>query len=222
MKSTSRQPFTIVDLVRSSWRTLLAAPGLILGTTALYVAFLIKYPVLSTGALNFFGLGVIASVAVLSVIVTGVLSVILLAGLIKIFLMHHDGHKPTGAELFRHRRLFWNFLFTEVMVALIVMIGLIFFIVPGLILAIKLNFAGYISVDKEVGPSDAIAESWRITRDRKWLVLKLILAIAVINIVASLANVGGLLVSIALTLMIQLSAYRLLEKHADHRAVFPI
>ena len=222
MKSTQAQPFKIMELVRSSWRALLASPGLLVGTTALYVAFIIKYPGFNSGLAQYHSLGFIALVAILSLIVTGALSIFLLAGLIKIFLMHHDGLKPSGAELFRHRRLFWKFIFTEVMVALIVMIGFVFFVIPGIIFAIKLNFAGYISIDKELGPSESIKESWRITRGRKWLVLKMILATALINIIAAFANIGGLLVSLSLTLMIQVSAYRALEKDPQNQKAFAI
>jgi len=211
-----------MELVRSSWGSLLASPGLLLGTTALYVAFILRYPGFNFGAMNYHSLGYIALVGFLSIVVTGILSIILLAGLIKIFLMHHDGHKPSGAELFRHRSLFWKFIFTEVMVALIIMIGLVFFIIPGIILAIKLNFAGYISVDKELGPSEAIKESWRITRGKKWLVAKMIITIAVINIIAAFANIGGLLVSLSLTLMMQVHAYRALEKDPGNQKAFAI
>lgn len=252
MKSKSSQPFSIIDLVRTSWRSLLASPGLLLGASALYLAFITRDPVLGWGYTNVANAGMIALWAVFAVFVTGVLSIILLAGLIRIFLMHHDGDKPSLAELFRNRRLFWKFLFTEVMVALItitvflislivltilgiivgsagfvfsqnalavfVLIGLTLSVIPSILISIKLNFAGYISIDKEMGPSEAIAESWRITRNRKWLIFRMILAIAAINIVASFANLGGLLVSLSLTLMIQIGAYRALLHHPENRS----
>lgn len=215
--NSKSEPFYIKDLVRTSWRSLLASPGLLFGATALYLMFIIRDPMLDWGKTTYTYVGVAAIATTLTILVTCVLSIILLAGLIKIFLMHHDGHKPSLAEIFRHRRIFGKFLFTEVMVALIVMIGLIFFVVPGIILAIKLNFAGYISVDKEIGPGEAMKESWRITQNRKWLIAKMILVIVLINIVASLANLGGLLVSVCLTLMIQISAYRALLNHPDNK-----
>jgi uncharacterized membrane protein len=55
-------------------------------------------------------------------------------------------------------------LFTQVVVGVIVVVGLILFIVPGIVFALRLQYATYVLIDKKLNIFDAVRESWNITK----------------------------------------------------------
>lgn len=58
---------------------------------------------------------------------------------------------------------YWNAVLANILVGLIVAIGFIFLIVPGIIFACKLAFVPYLVVDRKLDVIKAIKESWRMT-----------------------------------------------------------
>lgn len=66
-----------------------------------------------------------------------------------------------------------------------VILGLIFFIVPGFIIMVRLAFAPYIVIDKKMAAMDAIKKSWNMTKGHSWTIFFMI-------ILAILAIIGGL------------------------------
>lgn len=52
----------------------------------------------------------------------------------------------------------------------LVMLGFIFLIVPGIIVACRLAFVSYLVMDKKLDPVLAIEESWKLTRGHGWTI----------------------------------------------------
>ena len=48
------------------------------------------------------------------------------------------------------------------------LIGLVCFIIPGIIILIRLTFSIYYLIDKDMGPIEAIKASWKLTRGFTW------------------------------------------------------
>lgn len=119
----------------------------------------------------------------------------------------------TYTDLWRPRP-FWNFVGTGILAGIIMVAGLIFFIVPGIILAIMFSFATYFVLDKGLSPLEALKESRRITAGHKWQLFVLGLAILGINILGLLALVVGLLVSMPVSMFAMAHAYRTLSQSA--------
>ncbi|HEY9683360.1 MAG TPA: hypothetical protein V6C86_17405 [Oculatellaceae cyanobacterium] len=69
----------------------------------------------------------------------------------------------------------------------LVVFGCIFFIVPGVIIAVRLDFAEYFIIDKRMNPFKAMAESWRVTEDSVLMILLFWLAIGFVNWLGALA-----------------------------------
>jgi uncharacterized membrane protein len=109
---------------------------------------------------------------------------------------------------------FWRFLGTEILAALIIFVGFLLLVVPGIIASLGLGFAPYIVVDRALGPVDSLKESWRITKGNKWRIFLLGLALLGINILGIIALVVGLLVSVPITLLAVVHAYRYLQAAA--------
>ncbi len=85
------------------------------------------------------------------------------------------------SELFDgFRKNYMNIVLAHLLFIAIVGIGLIFFIIPGLILLCRLAFIPYLVMDKNLEPVAAMEKSWEITRGHGWTVFRMaILAIPV-------------------------------------------
>jgi uncharacterized membrane protein len=73
-------------------------------------------------------------------------------------------------DLFEAFYNYWNAVLASLLVGVIVGIGFVLLIVPGIIFACKLAFTPYLVVDRQMNVIDAVEESWRMTRGHAWKV----------------------------------------------------
>lgn len=137
-----------------------------------------------------------------------VLAVIVELGLLRVVLKLVDGKKPVLADLFSTLPLFFNFVFASLVYGTLVFIGLLFFIVPGVILAITLWPYEYLIVDKKLGAWEVLKKSAEITSGVKGQLFLYGLAAIGINILGATAFLVGLLVTIPLTMLSSAYVYR--------------
>jgi len=137
-----------------------------------------------------------------------VLNMIITMGAIKIALKFHDGQRGKIADLFSCFRLFSKYILASIVYGLIVLGGLILLIVPGIIWAIKFQFFGYLIVDKELGPIEALKQSAKITKDAKWTLFLFGLLLGLINFLGALALLVGLFATVPTTMMARAFVYR--------------
>lgn len=79
-------------------------------------------------------------------------------------------------------------------------------------MSIRLMFAEYAVIDKKKGPIEAVKESFRISQGSWWKIFLFGLTLAGINILGALALLVGLLVSIPVSSLALVHAYRVLSK----------
>jgi len=84
-------------------------------------------------------------------------------GMSWIFLKAARGELFQVQEIFFAYQRFGNVLLANLLVALIIGIGIVLLIVPGIIFACKLAFVPYLVMDRRMEAVDAIRESWRMT-----------------------------------------------------------
>jgi len=84
-------------------------------------------------------------------------------GMSWIFLKAARGEPFQVQEIFFAYQRFGNVLLANLLVALIIGIGIVLLIVPGIIFACKLAFVPYLVMDRRMEAVDAIRESWRMT-----------------------------------------------------------
>jgi uncharacterized membrane protein len=146
-------------------------------------------------------------------LITWILSTILGIGTIKIALKIHD-KKSAGMEDFLSLKLnqFLDYLITSFLTCLIVLGGLILLIVPGIIFALKYQFATYLIIDKKMRPIDAIKESGRITKEHLGSLFCLWLVSILIVIAGCIAVGVGLLLAFPVILLAQTYVYKKLVK----------
>ena len=86
-------------------------------------------------------------------------------------------------ELFsyKYRKLIGTMLLLHGISFLAILLGLLWFIVPGLVLMLAWGQAGYLVVDKNLGPMDALKTSYNITYGKKWIIFFSFVVIAIIQ-----------------------------------------
>lgn len=103
---------------------------------------------------------------------------------------------------------FLDFLIGSVLYGLLVTVGLILFIVPGIYWGIKYSMFGYCIIDKEMPPVAAMKESGKITMGAKWDLFLLGLLFFGIFILGLLACVVGLFAAVPTILVAHAYVYR--------------
>lgn len=93
----------------------------------------------------------------------------------------------------------------------IVLVGMLLLLIPGFIWAYMFLYIGYLIIDRQIGPIDALKESRAITSGYKWSLALFSLVVALINIGGAICLLVGLFVTIPVTLMASAYVYRRLS-----------
>lgn len=128
--------------------------------------------------------------------------------------------KKEGIEFktfFSRMEYFINYFIGILIYSIIIFVGLILFVIPGIIWALKYQFFGYFVVERGLSPMDAIRESGKITMGKKWFLFRLWVVLIVLNIIGALFVGVGLLVTLPLTILSTVYVYKkILEKKEEH------
>jgi len=82
-----------------------------------------------------------------------------------VFLKAVRGERVEIKDMFSvFQRNYWNAVVANVVVAVIVGMGIVMLIVPGIIFACRLAFVPYLVVDKQMDVMEALKVSWNMTR----------------------------------------------------------
>lgn len=145
-----------------------------------------------------------------------VLSMIVNLGAIKIALKYRDGEKVEFANLFDSFGILPAFMAAAVLTTLAVGIGLMFLIIPGIVIAVRFCFYGFLVFDEDAGPIEAIQRSVRITEGVGFDLFLFAMLLAGINFLGVLALGLGLFVSIPVSVLATAYVYRDLEQRRVH------
>jgi hypothetical protein len=97
---------------------------------------------------------------------------------------------------------------------------LLLIIIPIFYMTIRLFFVLCFIVDQESGSTEAISQSWTITRGNFWALFSLFLVILGINILGALALFVGLLFTIPFSSLILMVAYRqMVNNYTDEEEI---
>jgi uncharacterized membrane protein len=136
-----------------------------------------------------------------------VINLIIGIGLIKIALEFVDGRKPKFSELFYYKPAI-NYFVASLIQGVIVVLGFILLIIPGIIFSTRLQYVSYLIVDKNLGPVDAIKKSWNVTRGNTWNLFFFGILIGLINLLGIICLVVGLFVTVPLSMLATAFVYR--------------
>ncbi len=141
-----------------------------------------------------------------------VLQLILSMGLIRIALKFVDGQQPEFGDLFGATSYFFSFLIASILYGLMVAVGMIFLIVPGIVLAIIFLMYQYAIVDQGLGPLEALRRSAALTHGVRWDLFLFGLLLFGINLLGALALGIGLFVTVPTTMVALAYVYRQLDR----------
>ncbi len=184
------QIFSKNEAVKTGWSLMKTNLGIAVILYAIYLGVLMAISLLQAGVEHMLGKGLLSYNIM---IVSYLLSFLLIVGMIKIFLNLYDGKKVEIIELFTNFDQYFNYLACYLLVALIVLGGLILFIVPGIIWALKYQFATYLVIDKKMKPLEAIKKSARLTYGHKMNLFLFVFVALGITIIGFLCCCVGLI-----------------------------
>lgn len=201
--------FSINASLGAGWDTFKKRPWFLIGAPILlYIGFILVSVVLGE-------IGKIGTVLSLAAgFANIVINIFVGMGMISFLLKAYDDPMKLTLRDFWHPEPFWKYVGASLLSCVLVVVGLILLVVPGIILSIVLMFAPYLVIARSLGPVEALKESARITRGHRWALFGLVLMMALVNIVGLLALVAGLLVTIPVTSLAVIHAFRTLEQQA--------
>ncbi|MDO8565906.1 MAG: hypothetical protein Q7S04_01835 [Candidatus Moranbacteria bacterium] len=151
-----------------------------------------------------------------------VLGIILQIGLIRIYIDLIDQDKEDHLDtLFSQTGLFWRYLGASILYYAVVVVGFILLIIPGIYFSLKYQFYGYLIIDKNFQPFEALKKSAVMTVGIKWKLLGFSFALVGLNIAGALLLVVGLLVTIPISILAYVYVYRELSKRLEVKSAAP-
>lgn len=156
--------------------------------------------------LTFIGIILIAAGVILNFVVK--------LGFIKVSLNFCSGTKSDFDELLSSFDLLVNYIWATVLYILIIIGGLVLFIVPGLIWAVKFNLFSYFMVEKGLGPVESLKASALATEGAKWDLATFGALLLLINMAGFLCFVVGLFATIPTTMVAYAYVYKKLSLRA--------
>lgn len=128
-------------------------------------------------------------------------------GLYKIWLTAGRGGSPSFGDLFTNMGKVFPILGVMFLTGIVIGLGYVFLVVPGVILACGLGFAPYFVVDKNMGPIEAMSASWKAADGHKANIFLAGIMCVGIAIVGCIACYVGLFVAIPLCYLAHVIIY---------------
>ncbi len=141
-------------------------------------------------------------------IISYLIAFVIQIGIVKMILDLYDGKPLNFSNLYTQYALGLRYYAASIIYGIMVLVGLICLIVPGIYLAIRFQFFSFLIVDKNAGIAESLSKSSALTEGVKINLFLFALLIVVINIIGFLLLGIGLLVTIPTTMMATIHVYR--------------
>lgn len=122
-------------------------------------------------------------------------------------------------QLAAHKERLLPLLAVSILVGLLIGLGFILLVVPGIVLMIALQMAQYVVVDQKRGVIESLYDSADLTRGVRWQLLGILILIVVMNVLGALPFALGLLVTVPLSSVVMAEVYERLTKGSVGRRV---
>ena len=153
--------------------------------------------------------------SVVVALVSAFFTMVVALGVMRMALRFVDGERGELIDLFAKIPLVVPYLIASIIVGLVTTTGFILLVIPGIYWGLRLQFFGWVIVDKEVGALEATRVSWEITRGSAWQLFLMWWLLFFVNVLGFLAIGIGLLVTVPLSLVAMGHVYRTLERGCD-------
>ena len=147
----------------------------------------------------------------LSMVISLILSVFLGLGLTRVGLNLISGKEVKVGQLFGESRKLLRALGAQILLTLMIALGCLLLIVPGIYLALRFGFCVTAIVDRDLGVIDSFKYSSSITANNRMLLLGLLLLCGLIGVAGLMACGVGLIFAAPMAWLTYLVAYRWLQ-----------
>lgn len=158
---------------------------------------------------------------ILTSILGVILNTIVKTGWINVGLKGADRLVPQFKDFFVNWRSLVYYFVATILYSLLVGIGLILFVIPGLYWATKYGLYGYFIVDQNAGPIEAFKLSDQATYGAKWDFFCFLFIISILNLLGLIAFVFGLVVTVPISYVSEALVYRKLSARPVDRIILP-
>jgi uncharacterized membrane protein len=187
-----------------AWFVMFLPQGVLGGIRGFLESFLTTSGAIDSNTATLFGL----ITAPLSYAVGVLAQAYFLGGITRFALSVARGRKPEFSEVFAGGATFGAMFVGQLLYSLGVVVGAVFCLVPGVIVAIACQFYAFYIVDKGVSGVDGLKSSWAATQGHRgnlfvlWLVM-----VGVALLGAAACCVGALLISLPMQVLAQAYVY---------------
>ncbi len=192
----------LTEAILFGWQTVKSYPLFVIGT--MLVSICVPW-VIEQGGEMFLDDGFPqVGIKIISVAVSATFAL----GLAKIYLRFRDGDRPVFENLFDGLAHFHKYLGAAIIAWVAILMGLILFVVPGIVFLIRLWFLAFVIADTKAGPLEAIQQSWDISRGRTMELLGFFFLLIVLNVAGLICLGVGLLVTLPISGLALAHLYR--------------
>lgn len=149
------------------------------------------------------------------------LAYIAFAGYVTVMLRHFRGEYIRFDDMFSLDSRWISFAFVGLIKGLLITLGLIFFIFPGVYLAIKWMFAELLIIDKGFRPLESLRGSWTLTNGHGWKLLLYSGVISVLMFLSLFVFVVGIIPAAAWVFLSTIAIYEELKNKLDQPTPMP-
>ena len=192
--------FSISEVAGTSWKFTKSQIWVLAG---MFLAYCVV-----TGILNL----ITSSSYVLNLLVQLIIGSLFTLGFIRNMFQTMDGEEPQFSTYGQEARKFLHYLVANILYSIIVCIGIVLLIIPGIYLAIRLQFfQQYIVSEERCSAIDALKKSWELTQGQAMPLFLLALVQIGLTLLGLILLVVGLFVAIPLIVMMQCYVFRKLR-----------
>lgn len=206
--------FSPTAAIQYCWDTFKKRPWFFVGAVAILLAANFLNIGVTSGVNSLTG-GTLEEPTIVSNLVNLALSALIVIGAVAFFLAAHDDPDGVAYAALWHPSSYWKFFATSLLTSLAVGLGLVLLIVPGLIAMVLFLFAGFLVVDRDMGPLEALQTSMAMTKGNCWPLFGFVVLTMLILALGVLALGLGLIVAVPIVGLATAYAYRLLSGGPD-------
>jgi Tfp pilus assembly protein PilE len=154
--------------------------------------------------------------------IQNVTSIFVGMGTIAFFIKAHDTPETVRYMDAWRPEIFWKYLGASILLGLIIIVGFILLVIPGIIASIVFGFTLYLVVDKGLGPIEALKESARLTKGNRWRMFAFQGASGIIALLGFICLVLGIFVAIPVLALAGIEMYRRIAAAAETQTKTPL
>lgn len=134
---------------------------------------------------------------------------------IRLALSLRDGERPAPSDALPSTPRFLSFLLATVLYGLAVAVGLALLVLPGVVIAARLGFYGFVMAEEPLSPVAALRRSFEVTRGATVDLVLFGFLLLVVNVFGALALGVGLFATIPTSALAAAFVYRRLSPRAE-------